>query len=52
MLRHIYLELLRSQPYLAYWNRVVFAIVFLLDVFLVYAGSSGAVPFGELHTSS
>ncbi|KAK7692784.1 hypothetical protein QCA50_004417 [Cerrena zonata] len=27
---------------------VVFAIVFLLDVFLVTAGSSGAVPFGTM----
>lgn len=31
-------------PVLRY--RVVFAIVFLLDLFLVAAGSSGAVPFG------
>ncbi len=28
-------------------NSVVFSIVFLLDLFLIAAGSSGAVPFGE-----
>jgi len=28
--------------------RVIFAIVFLLNLFLIMAGSSGAVPFGTL----
>ena len=28
-------------------NRVVFAVVFFLNVFLLTAGSSGAVPFGK-----
>lgn len=29
------------------FQRFVFAIVFLLNLFLIIAGSSGAVPFGE-----
>ena len=30
----------------------MFAIVFLLNLFLIVAGSSGAVPFGELNSAS
>ncbi len=30
-------------------HRFVFAVVFLLNLFLIAAGSSGAVPFGEYH---
>ena len=29
-------------------RRFVFTIVFLLNMFLVFAGSSGAVPFGTM----
>lgn len=29
-------------------HRFIFSIVFLLDLFLVFAGSSGAVPFGTI----
>ena len=31
-------------------NRLIFTIVFLLNVFLLAAGSSGAVPFGTMLT--
>jgi transmembrane 9 superfamily protein 2/4 len=31
-------------------HRFIFAVVFLLNLFLIFAGSSGAVPFGMLQS--
>jgi transmembrane 9 superfamily protein 2/4 len=30
------------------FGRIIFAIIFLLDLFLISAGSSGAIPFGTI----
>lgn len=40
-------QLFRQIHYRGTWNRFIFVIVFFLNFFLLMAGSSGAVPFGE-----
>ena len=36
-----------SEAFLKLFGRIIFMIVFLLNLFLIMANSSGAVPFGK-----